>query len=319
MRAARRGGPSGRALTRRGWALFGSLGVIWGLPYLLVKVAVRDMSPAFLVFARTSSAALLLLPVALARRELAAVLRRWRPLALYTLAEIGLPWLLLASAERRLSSSLAGLLVGAVPIVGAVLGRTTGARERLGATRITGLVLGLTGVGALVGFDVHASDALSVGELGVVVVGYAFGPWLFDRYLADLPNVGVVTGSLALCALAYLPAAFLAAPDRLPGAQALGAIAALVVVCTWAGFIAFFALIGEIGPARATVITYVNPAVAVLVGVAFLDEHFGLGTGLGFALILAGSFLSTRARPEGAPKPAHASPADRRLPAVGEP
>jgi drug/metabolite transporter (DMT)-like permease len=280
-------------MTRRAWLLFAALGVIWGLPYLLIKVSVRDFSPPFLVLVRTGAAALLIVPIALARGQIAPVLRRWRPLVAYTVVELAVPWVLLASAEQHLSSSLSGLLIAAVPIVGAVLARTTGARERLGRSRLVGLALGLGGVAALVGLDVNGSDTLSVLEIGVVVIGYALGPWIFAHHLSDLPDLGIVASSLALCALIYVPAV-LVAPQRWPNGREIAAVATLVVVCTALAFLIFFALIAQTGPARATVITYINPAVAVILGVAFLGEKFTVGTGVGFALILAGSYLSTR-------------------------
>lgn len=291
MRAGDRG-----ALTRRGWALFASLGVIWGVPYLLIKVATGGITPATLVFSRTALGGLLLLPLALRRGALRPVVARWRATLAYTAIELAVPWFLLASAEQRLPSSLSALVVAVVPIVGAVLVRTTGAREHLGRQRVAGLVVGLAGVVALVGLDVHAADFGAVAELGVVVVGYAVGPWVFHNHLSDLPPLGVTVLSLLACALAYAPVALAQMPSHLPATRVLLAVTGLGVLCTAIAFLVFFALISEIGPARATVITYVNPAVAVLLGVSVLGESFQAGTALGFALILAGSVLATRSR-----------------------
>jgi drug/metabolite transporter (DMT)-like permease len=284
-------------VSRRSWILFGALGVIWGVPYLLIKVAMEGISPATLVFGRTAIGGLLLLPFAIRRKAIAPVLRRWRPVLLYTVVELAVPWFLLATAERRLPSSISALIVAAVPIVGAVLARTTGARERLGLVRIGGLLVGLLGVGVLVGFDVRAADAGSVAELLVVVVGYAVGPWLFHNHLTDLPPLGIVVVSLLTCALAYLPVAIVELPAHAPAAKIIWSVVGLGVLCTATAFLIFFALISDVGPARATVITYVNPAIAVLLGVSVLNESFTSATGVGFVLILAGSVLATWSRP----------------------
>src|SRR5579871_6299807 len=198
-------GPSvrSRPVTRRGALLFASMCVIWGLPYVLIKVAVRHLEPATLVFARTAIGSLVLVPIAAARRELQPVWARWRWLVVYTVVELGIPWVLLSTAEQKLPSSLSGLLVAAVPLVGAVAVWLLGAHEALGATGVIGLLVGLAGVGALVGFDVKGGDAGSVGLVALVVVGYAVGPIVLDRKLGDLPSLGVVAASLVLCAAAY--------------------------------------------------------------------------------------------------------------------
>jgi drug/metabolite transporter (DMT)-like permease len=214
----------------------------------------------------------------------------------YTVIEIAIPWLLLSSAEKRLSSSLSGLLVAAVPLVGAVLSRTTGGSDHMDRRGVAGLVLGMVGVAALVGFDVSGAEVGAVAAVAVVVLCYAIGPMILARFLGNLPSLGVVAASLGLCAIGYAPVGILQAPGHLPNGRVLAALAVLGVVCTAVAFVAFFHLIGEIGPVRATVITYINPAVAVALGVAFLGESFTVGTGLGFALVLAGSFLATRRR-----------------------
>jgi drug/metabolite transporter (DMT)-like permease len=281
-------------MTRRGSLLFAAMCVIWGIPYLLIKVAVRDLTPATLVFFRTGIGALVLVPLALARGEIRPVMARWRPLVIYTVVELAIPWVLLSTAEKRLTSSLSGLLVAAVPLVGAVLSRSVRDRDPLGRPGVVGLVIGLAGVAALVGFDVSGADAGSVVIVGVVVVGYAAGPLILAHALGDLPSLGVVAASLALCALGYAPVALTHLPSRTPPGRVLAAVVVLGVVCTALAFVLFFHLIGEIGPVRATVITYVNPAVAVVLGVTFLHERIGAATGVGFALILCGSVLATQ-------------------------
>ena len=292
-------------MSRRGLVLFVAMSVIWGIPYLLIKVALDDLRPDVLVFCRTAIGAALLLPVAAARHEIRPVAARWRPLLLYTAVELALPWLLLATAEERLSSSLAALLVASVPLVGAVLAWSLGERGSLGGRNVVGLVLGLLGVAALVGFDVAGAELASVAMVLGVAVCYAVGPVIFVRQLAGTPPLGVAAVSLAVCAVGFAPVAGVHLADTAPSARTVLVVAVLGAVCTALAFVLFFELISELGPVRATVITYVNPAVAVVLGVVFLDEGFGATTATGFALILAGSLLATRARPR---RPAFASP-----------
>jgi drug/metabolite transporter (DMT)-like permease len=288
-------------VTRRGWLLFSALGVIWGIPYLLIKVAVRDLSPATLVFFRTAIGAALLLPVVIRRGNARSLLAHWRPIALFTVVELAIPWLLLSDAERRVTSSLAGLFMASVPLVGAVLARLTGGHEPLGARRVVGLFVGLAGVLALLGLDLGSGGARAIVELAIVAVGYAIGPMIVARRLADLPTLDVVASALTLCAVGYAPFGLAALPPALPGWATVGSVAVLGVACTALAFLLFFELIAEVGPVRATVITYVNPAVAVAAGVAILGEPFTAGTAVGFVLILAGSWLAT----------GHAAPAEQ--------
>jgi|ERR1700682_2327283 len=289
-------------MTRRALLLFIAMSVIWGLPYLFIRIAVTDMSPAVLVFARTALGALILLPIALARGEVRGLAKSWLPLVAFAAVEIGLPWVMISSAEQKISSSLAGLLVSAVPLVGVVIATALGNREHLGLTTVSGLLLGVVGVAAIVGFDLKASGWVPLAEMAVVVVCYAGGPAILTRYLGGQPAVGVNAVSLALCAILYAPFAALRWPHSFPPMAAIVAVIVLAVVCTALAFLLFFALIAEIGPVRATVITYINPAVAAVLGVIVLHENFTLGMAVGFVLVLAGSVLATR-------RPAVAAPA----------
>ena len=279
---------------RRGLLLFGAMCVIWGLPYLLILVAVRDLSPAVLVLARTTIAALLLLPLAAARDELRPLRGHWIALLAFAAIEIAIPWVLLGTAEQHISSSLTALLIAAVPLVGAVIARTSGDRERLGLSSLIGLVVGLVGVGAIVGLNLEGAGVLPLSEVALVAVCYAVGPVILQRYLADLPALGVISASLALTAVAYVPFALVSLPSEPPPWSAIWSVLGLAVICTAVAFVLFFALIAEVGPVRATVITYINPAVAALLGIAILDEHFTAGMAAGFALVLVGSVLATR-------------------------
>lgn len=290
-------------MSRRGWLLFACLGVIWGVPYLLIKVAVAEVSPVTLVLARTGVGALVLLPLAAMRgAALRPLLARWKPLLAFTMAEICVPWWMLSEAERHLSSSLAGLLVAAVPLVGAALVQITG-QERLDGRRVVGLLAGLAGVGALVGLDVRTDDFAAVAAVGVVVIGYALGPVILARYLSDLPGLTVMAAALLLASVLIGPFGVAAMPASMPSTAVLLSLLVLAVLCTAAAFVMFFELIAEVGAARATVVAYVNPAVAVVLGVSVLDESFTWATAVGFVLIMVGSVLATLRR-RGAVAPA---------------
>jgi drug/metabolite transporter (DMT)-like permease len=291
-------------MSRRGWALFAAMSLIWGVPYLLIKVAVGGVPVPVLVLARVGIGSALLLPAAVRRRQLGVLRPHWRWLAAFAIVEIIMPWLLLSEAERKLSSSMSGLLVASVPIVVVLLARLTGGTDRLTVTRWAGLLAGLGGVALLAGPTVAGGDALSITEVLLVAVT---GPLIASRKLADLPPLGMTAVCLGFASIVYAPLAALSWPAAMPSWRVLGALAGLAVVCTAAAFPIFFRLIAEVGPARASVITYINPAVAVALGVSVLGERFTPDMAVSFALILGGSVLATRPGRRGAlitPEPA---------------
>lgn len=285
-------------MSRRGLILFASLGVAWGIPYLFIKIAVGELAPEMVVLARSALAAVLLIPLALRRREVAPVLRRWKPMLAYTVVELIVPWYLLSSAETRLPSSTTGLLIAAVPLAGLGIAWAMGAPARFHSLNWLGVSLGMLGVGGLVGLDVRGSNLGAVAQVAVVVVGYALGPAILARWVPELPGVGVTAVSLAAAAVVYAPVVAVRGtfPAAWPSVPVIVAIVVLAVVCSALAFVLMIELIGEIGPVRSTAITYVNPAVAVFAGVMFLGEHLTVWKVLGLALVLSGSALATRRR-----------------------
>jgi drug/metabolite transporter (DMT)-like permease len=285
-------------MSRRGWALFLAMSVIWGVPYLLIKVAVDQVSPVTVVFARCVIGATLLLPWTIARGQLRPALRHWRPLLAFTVLEMTGPWLLLAFAEQSLSSSLTGLLVATVPFVAALGGRLAGEEERLTAVRLAGMGIGVVGIAALLGLDIGGAQVLPLAAVVLVVIGYGTAPLIVSRALPDVPGVAASSIALFLTAVVYAPFAI----PRLGGlrqasSSAVLSLVTLGVLCTAVALALFFALIREVGPQRALVITFVNPAVAVLLGVLLLDEPFTLGIAIGLPLVLVGCVLATRRSP----------------------
>lgn len=295
-------------MSRRGWILFLSLGLLWGMPYLLIRIAVGEIDPLVVAGARTLMGSLLLLPVALHRKALAPAFRKWKWLLAFTLIEISLPWVLLGHAEKTLNSSTAGLLIAVVPLFAALIVTKLG-HERLEPRRLFGLALGFAGVALLVGLDIHFTDFVAVGATIVVALCYAIGPIIIDRKLNDVPAIGVITASLIVATLIYLPFAPFLLPAQV-SANAAWSVVGLGVLCTAGAFMVFFALIAEVGPARATVITYVNPAVAIALGAIVLNESITKGMLIGFPLVIAGSFLGTMRKRAVPPAEAAAQPAN---------
>jgi drug/metabolite transporter (DMT)-like permease len=285
-------------MSRRALVLFAAMAVIWGIPYLLIRVAVGEVSPPVLVFARTAIGAVILLPLAAVRTDLRPTLRHWKWIVAFAGVEIAGPWVLLGWAEQHVTSSLAGLLVAGVPLVGTVIAVATGGRDHVGRAGVAGLLLGLLGVALIAGFNLNASNAGAVGAIALVTVGYAVGPWILSRRLTEVPSLGVMAPSLALCALLYLPISLIVGwPAVVPSTGAVVSIAILGTVCTALAFVLFGELIAAVGPVRATVITYINPAVAAVLGVAILAEPFTPAMAVGFVLVISGSVLATRRPP----------------------
>jgi drug/metabolite transporter (DMT)-like permease len=273
------------------------------MPYLLIRIAVETIDPLVVAGSRTLIGALLLLPLALHRNALAPAFRNWKWLLVFTLLEISIPWVMLGHAETRLNSSTAGLLIAIVPLFTAIIVTRLG-HEKLEPRRMLGLGLGFAGVALLVGLDIDFRDWSAVGLTILVSLCYAIGPIIFARKLKDVPSIGVVTASLILATLIYAPIAPFVWPTEFPAA-AVGSVVGLGVLCTAVAFVVFFVLIREVGPARATVITYINPAVAIILGALVLSEPLTTGMLIGFPLVIIGSYLgTTRARPVAEPEPA---------------
>ena len=290
-------------MTKRGWLLFSAMAMIWGIPYLLIRVAVKQLEPPVVVFGRTSLAAVVLLVLAGRAGAIRPALRRWRPVVIFGVMEMAIPWILLTTAEQHLASGLTALIVASVPIVGTIAAFVLGDRHALRLVRIIGIALGLGGVALLVGRDLasdHAPPWWSVLEVLIVVVCYATAPFLADRRLADVPSLGVIAVSLSIVTLIYAPIAATSLPAHAPRATVVLAVLGLAVICTGLAFVVFFRLIDEVGPARAGLITFANPVVAVALGAVFLDELITVATVIGFALVIAGCWLATRPPPVGA-------------------
>ena len=287
-------------MSPRAWFAFFSVSVLWGVPYLFIKIAVDDgVPPAFLAWSRVTLGALILGAISWRLGLLGSLSGRWRMLAVYAILEIAIPFPLIAAGEQSVSSSLAAILIASVPLIVAVLAIWVDHSERATGARLAGLFLGFGGVVALVGIDVagSAEELLGAGAILLAAVGYALAPMLLKLRLVDVDPRATMAGALAIASLALAPAAALTPPaaDSLTAAS-VTSLVVLGVFCTAAALVLFGALVAEVGAGRALVITYVAPVVAVGLGVAVLGERPGAGAIAGLLLIIAGSWLSTDGR-----------------------
>ena len=282
-------------MSARAWWLFAIVALLWGIPYLFIKVAVEDMSPAMVAFGRIVIAFAVLLPYAWYKGAFRGLAARWRIMVFYSVVEITLPWPLIGFGETRVSSGLAAILIAAVPLVVALLAIRFDQAERAHGSRLVGLVVGFAGVVVLLGLDVagRPGELLGAGAILLAAVGYAAGPMIIKQRFSDLDPLGPVTASMGISMVLLAPFALATWPEESPSGDAIASVLVLGVICSAIAFLAFFALIAAAGPGKATIITYVNPVVAVTLGVLLLDESVGPSAIAGLLLILAGSWLST--------------------------
>jgi drug/metabolite transporter (DMT)-like permease len=289
---------------RRALILLLALAALWGGSYYFIKIGLRDLSPAAIVFARTALAALVLIPAAIRGGGLGDVLRRPGLVALLALIQVAGPFMLISAGERHIPSSLAGILVASMPILTALLAPWLDHSQVLTRRGLVGIAVGIAGVALLFGVDVTGSPAAVVGGLMVLLasLGYALGAFALRRWFRATPPLPLVAGTMTASALMTLPFAAASAPSHV-GAGPIAAMAALGVGGTGIAFVIYYGLNHAIGPARTSLVAYVAPVFAVIYGVTLLGEPFGVATAIGIVLIVGGSWLAARApaaRPVGA-------------------
>jgi drug/metabolite transporter (DMT)-like permease len=285
-------------MSARAWSCFAAVSVLWGMPYLFIKLAVDEVEPVFLAWSRVALGAAILVPIAWRSGAMRGLKTRWRALAAYAACEIAIPFPLISFGEQHVSSSLTAILIAGMPLMVAVLALRIDPSERADGRRLVGLLIGLAGVVALLGIDVagNSKELLGAGAILVATVGYATAPLIINRGLAAADARGVIAIALVMSTVALAPAGLATAPTTMPSATAIASIVVLGVACTALALVLFVVLIADAGPSRASVITYVAPTVAVALGVTVLGEHIGAGAVAGLLAILAGSWLSTDGR-----------------------
>lgn len=281
-------------MTRRGWTLFTAMAVIWGIPYLLIRIAVRQVDPGFLVLGRTGPTAVILLVLVITRRQLPVLIHNFKWIAIFGVVEFGAPWFFMATAEKHITSSLTSLLICVVPLLSVALQRLRRNREHIGTRRYVGLVIGALGVALLVGLNLRGGSIVWLAMMLVVAVGYTFGPVILASKLSHVPGPAIVAGATAFVALCWVPWSVLHWPRHM-SLETTSSIAVLSVVCTAGAFLTFFELVKEVGATKSVVVTYVNTALAVALGIIVLGEPLTVGIALGFPLVLIGSIFATSA------------------------
>jgi len=283
-------------LSKVGWGRFLLLGLLWGMPYLFLKVAVEEISPSVIVFSRVLIGGLICLPIALKASKLKVDRKYWPFLILYSFTEMVGPWYLITHAEKEIASGLTGLLVATVPIWSAILASIFGDHTVWHKGRLFGLVIGFIGVVFVVGVESFGGnqDILSIGMVILAAIGYAYAINMINRRIPHVPGIAINTWAMIITSIVYLPFAIVNWPSKTPSLEAVGSVIALGVLCTAIAFIYFFKLIAEVGPPRASLITYLNTAVAVLLGVVLLSEPITLGIAIGLPLVLIGSYFASR-------------------------
>ena len=268
------------------------MAVIWGIPYLLIRVAVRQLDPGVLVLFRTGPAALLLLPIVIVQGQFSVLVRNFKWIAGFAIVEFGIPWYFMATAERHISSSLTSLLICCVPLLAVLVQRLRRSDEHISRQRYLGLGIGALGVALLVGLDLRGGSITWIAVMMIVVLGYCVGPIILATKLSHVPGVVVVAGATALVAICWLPWALVHWPAHISG-ETVSCVAVLSVVCTATAFLVFFELVKEIGSSRSVVVTYFNTAIAVVLGVIGLNETLTAGIIFGFPLVLIGCIFAT--------------------------
>lgn len=294
-------------MSLRIYLAFATLCVIWGVPYFLIKVALVDLSPACIAWTRITLGALVLAPIAWRRGALQPVLRHKRAILAFAVAELVIPFSMIAIGEQWVASSLAGILMATVPLTVVLIAPFFGVHERLGPRRVLGLFIGFSGVIALLGVDAGQDARLWFGVFAMTfaVIGYAVGPLIVQRHLAGLDEMGAIAASLVVASIILLPFAVATAPSQMPSTVSIASVIVLGLVCTALALTLFFYLIHAAGAARAALVAYVNPAVASILGVLVLNEPFGIHTVAGMAMILFGSWLASSRNQEAGSGQAH--------------
>jgi drug/metabolite transporter (DMT)-like permease len=299
-------------MSRRAWGAFAAVSVLWGIPYLFIKIADdHGMPPLVLAWGRVLLGAAVLMAIAWRAGTLAELRGRGRGrwLAAFAVLEIAIPFPLIALGETKVASSTAAIVIAAVPLIITLLVLRFEPSERVTGRRLAGLVVGFVGVAALVGVDVSgdSGELLGVGAILIAACGYASAPLILKRHLIDLDPTAVMAACLTIAAAVLTPFAIADWPSATPSAGAFAAVAVLGLLCTALALVVMAILIAAAGPARASVITYINPVIALGLGIVFLGESPGAGSLIGLVLILAGSWISTRASTQSARAPVGSS------------
>jgi len=283
-------------MSRKGWILFTLVGLLWGVPYLFIKVAVEELSTPMIVFTRLMIGAALLVPLALREGSLKSALKYWRYILLYAVLEMVIPWSLITSSQRDLSSGVVALLVATVPIWATLFAHQTGDSTAAHRVRIFGIIIGLIGITLIVGIE-SISDFGNIKALLQILVAAASYAWAVNMITRKAPGIsGIAINGIAMMisSVIFAPFAIANRPETLPSLEVTLSMLGLGVLCSGIAFWVFFVVLDEIGPARASLVVYPNTAVAVVLGIVILREPITLAILIGLPLVLVGSYFASR-------------------------
>ena len=283
-------------MSRRIYALFAIMAVTWGVPYFFIKIAVEELQPASMVMARCGIASLILLPIAWRNGSLAQATRAFKWVLVFAVLEYIIPWYLIGTAEQKLPSSVAGLLLATTPLFATIYGRILGDKTATQWRRLVGLGVGFAGVASLVGIDGMNGDVDWFSALLILICAmcYVLAPMAIFRNTQGINQMGIVALSMPVTTLFWSYSGSTQWPDTGVSTKVWLSLIVLAVVCTWLAFHFYWQLAHAVGVVRASTLTYLNPPVAIGAGVLFLGEHITSGMLVGFPLVLLGSYYATR-------------------------
>jgi drug/metabolite transporter (DMT)-like permease len=286
-------------MSRKGWALFALVGVLWGVPYMFMKIAVAELATPVIVFSRLLIGALVLIPLAVHQKSIKDALKYWPYIASYAVLEMVIPWTLITNAQKDLSSGVVALLVATVPIWATLFAHHTGDSTAAHRTRIFGITLGLIGITFLVGIESlnDVGNIRSLIQVLVASVSYAYAVNMITRKAPGISGIAINGLAMSLSAVLFAPFALTHLPKTAPSTEAILATVGLGIICTALAFWIFFLVLEEIGPARASLVVYPNTAVAIVLGIFLLDEKLTLAIVIGLPMVLLGSYFASR-KPE---------------------
>jgi len=283
-------------MSRRNWFLFIIVGFLWGIPYLLIKVAVDELSPAVIVFSRVAIGSAILIPMAMRLGSLMPAIKAWRYVIPYAIGEMVGPWFLITAAEEKMSSGLAGLLIATVPIWATLLASLHGDKSVWQTKRLIGIFIGFIGIVLVVGIESFSGrqSLVAIFMILIAAIGYAWAVTMVTTKIPHIEPISINAVAMVFTVIVYLPFLILHTPEKTPSIEALGSVIILGLFPTALAFILFFQLIKDIGTARGSLVTYLNTAFAVMLGVIILNEPFTLGIAIGLPLVLIGSYFASR-------------------------
>ena len=283
-------------MTRKHLSQFILIGFLWGVPYLFMRVAVREWDPSVVVFGRVVIGAAILFPIAIRRGVVRDTLRGFKWILAYAVFEMCGPWYLITHAETKINSGLAGLLVATVPIWSTIYSSLAGDKTVWHAKRLMGIVIGFIGLVLIVGIETisGSADAFSVFQTVLAAILYSTAMAIILKGMPHGDGVAINAIAMAITAIIFAPAALTNLPETMPSFSATASLIGLGVLSTGLAFMIYFNLVREIGQARGSLVTYLNTAFAVVLGVVLLNEKLTIGIIAGLPLVLIGSYFASR-------------------------